>query len=1549
MKKHTYRLLAWLLAVAMLLSVLPATFAQEAEEAADAPAAMDRLWAQILALRDSVKKRAGVPDTADFAAISGDVYALVEASGTARADSLLANGDFIRWIDDETGVSCCYSPALEADKAGAGRGAAPQLLTLDDVAPTAATRGGGPSALHIGLIQPCWESSSNYADSAFTSYSPYYLQQANALAQATGGSVVRYAMESATADTIAYALQSCGFVIFDSHGGTDYSSGSDCTSQANTSYLWLYAGSNSVTELLTPTDYQATHTGDYGVYSDVVYSGELYGVNGTVLANHMSGDAPHNMLYMGICLGMATDGIFAPLRAKGVEVVYGYSQSVTFAAEKEYMLSFTGSLMDDKNVAEAVAAAKSAVGVCDPYASSYPAYPIVVSSEDVYPGQGHVDAPQTVASTWRLIEPHTVTVNVTNPECGGATVDAYDIATTPITGYYPAVVTVAEGAGVCTVSGTHIYVQCTTDVTVSITFAPKPRVTLSFAGIDCASITGTADDVVTLPSPTSSFDGYDFLGWTAEEVSPHEPTPGVSEDYILPGTRYTLPYEDTTLHALYSHVDHNGTPSVDRYILVTNSNMLQEAGSYLITVRPYYTSTVYAFNGGAAKPSDPGNYKTFSFLDSSRTAIASNGATDACAIEISPIEGTAYYGLRLMDGAGKYFGNLGTSATFSSREAKNGPYPMKIDVINHSGGDFVRIYNAEGTNHYYFCFYSTSSTDKYCFRIEDTYMSGSNIYSIALFKKVAGVDGTLIYTGAPIACAHESAVGTPTAPTCTEAGFTTYLCPTCGYKWTVEGEPATGHSYVSTVTAPTATEHGYTTHACTVCGDTYIDSYTDPYGVEYQVTYSILGHLSEPVAVNSFLGATLPTTDIAPEGYTFAGWSRTELPNEVTSAGLLSGVFRPSADTTLYAVYQRSEFIAGNGDYVKVTADPGTWSGKYLVVYEGAGIAFNGSYASTATALNKAGNYLQVTISSNRIAPSGDVTATDLDNAAVTISPISGPSYYSVKTVKNVVIGSSGSTSGSINSGSPNNTITILSSNVVYIANSTGTNTFHFTYNSSSADRFAFWKTTTSTVCDICLYQKDNGHTVYYYTTAPDVSGCAHTHTREDVTAPTCTAAGFTTYTCTNCGESWTGADVAALGHDYDDGVVIAPTSEAFGYTVYTCRRCGASYQDSFTGFDYQITLNVVGVNREPVTVNGYDGTVLPTTCDPVDGYRFVGWSAEPIDPERTEAALLESAYYPTEDATIYAVYARTENDTTYYCTVPDCLVFRSAALVLNGKLDLVFTAQVSSNYSNIRMTVSGPNEETVTDYEIKDGKYVFTYRGVTPQCMGDEITASLYATANGVTRLVSIEHYSVRQYCMNLLANETISPALRTLLSDLLAYGAAAQTYRNYRPDALVTAELDDNAATYNPTYSAFTALTDCGAAFGGVADNDVYWLSAGLTLADSVDMELRFHAGSVENLILYLNFGSRPEEVLTEFTPADGKENEYVITISGVSAEDYGTQVTATFERDAAQVGYALTYSVNAYVQAKQNDGNAALAALVRALYNYGASAAAYAASTE
>ena len=71
--------------------------------------------------------------------------------------------------------------------------------------------------------------------------------------------------------------------------------------------------------------------------------------------------------------------------------------------------------------------------------------------------------------------------------------------------------------------------------------------------------------------------------------------------------------------------------------------------------------------------------------------------------------------------------------------------------------------------------------------------------------------------------------------------------------------------------------------------------------------------------------------------------------------------------------------------------------------------------------------------------------------------------------------------------------------------------------------------------------------------------GSALGHSYESVTVdPTCTEAGYTTYTCSVCGDTYA-EEIAALGHNYEVAVT-APDCVNGGYTTYTCCNCGDSY-----------------------------------------------------------------------------------------------------------------------------------------------------------------------------------------------------------------------------------------------------------------------------------------------------------------------------------------------------------------------------------------------------
>lgn len=231
--------------------------------------------------------------------------------------------------------------------------------------------------------------------------------------------------------------------------------------------------------------------------------------------------------------------------------------------------------------------------------------------------------------------------------------------------------------------------------------------------------------------------------------------------------------------------------------------------------------------------------------------------------------------------------------------------------------------------------------------------------------------------------------------------------------------------------------------------------------------------------------------------------------------------------------------------------------------------------------------------------------------------------------------------------------------------------------------------------------------------------------------------------------------------------------------------------------------------------------------------------------------------------------------------------------------------------------------------------QYCFELAAITPQCMGDNISATLHASLNGTDCSVTKAQYSIKAYCVSQLG-KTDDELLKTLLSDLLTYGAAAQAYTHYKTESLVTEGL-------SLTPSSYTALSGKTEEFVGAADPDTAWRSAYLSLSNNVDLNLIFCAKDMEGLSVELSINGRTETV-TDFAPVEGQDGCYAITYHGILASEFDLPVSASFYKDGAQVGNTLNYSVNTYICSKQADSDATLAALVQALYNYGKTANTY-----
>ena len=367
------------------------------------------------------------------------------------------------------------------------------------------------------------------------------------------------------------------------------------------------------------------------------------------------------------------------------------------------------------------------------------------------------------------------------------------------------------------------------------------------------------------------------------------------------------------------------------------------------------------------------------------------------------------------------------------------------------------------------------------------------------------------YVGDQTAAKGHSYVGKVTAPDCTNPGYTTYTCSDCGNSYVGDHVDAKGHNYKAVVTAPTCTEGGYAVYTCAVCGDSYVGDQTAAKGHSYKAV------VTAPTCTEG--GYTTYTCSVCGDSY---------VGNEVdakghTPAAPVKENFRTTKDGSFYDSVVYCD-VCGE-ELTRVAVPCGT-------------LTFDTVYAEH-----------------------GDIVCMD-----VTISTMEYASYQ--LTVKygeglKLVEIEAGDAALDFFNGNPESGIV-----VDFAINNTQVEGVIFKLYFQVAEDAAEGEYQVS--CDIKGFYTESAEDVGVAVVEGVVS--VHKPVYETVvTAPTCTEAGYTTYTCTICGKSHVADKVSATGHSYD-AVVTAPTCTAEGYTTHTCSVCGDRYVDSqvpATGHSY--------------------------------------------------------------------------------------------------------------------------------------------------------------------------------------------------------------------------------------------------------------------------------------------------------------------------------------------------------------------------------------------
>ena len=750
--KHFAKILALLLTLAMILSMLPTiAFAAESK---------DDVWALINDYEASHLKRGPKEASADdYAAMAGNIANLVMSSndykeGTCTYDAESGNSFFF-W-ESADGEPNGYSPRLRAQIHKNATGADPEDYAATETK-SFAVKGGNPSSTNVAVFQPYYG-----IDSSFTTQ---YKLEGESIAAATGGTCTTYLTTNATISQIGAALSNCGVVIFDSHGDTDYyvSGSDDYVTQANTSYLCLQTSSG-----WTSAD-KASATGTYGTYYHAYNAGSngnmyYYCFDGTAMANHMSGSC-NNLVWMAICLGMATTGLHAPLRNAGVEVVYGYSQSTSFDGDYEYEEDFWNKMKAGETVATAFAymtrtykwdpayASDSSYNTIGKARYNYVAFPNIVSDEDTY--QGH---------------------RTTNPSSATAA-----NSTTYNSAY-----------GACNIQ--------TVNSTWTLLGEPEPATVTLMAGSSQygSTISTTTNTATTLPSYSGTVPtGYTFAGWTDSAISGTTN----SRPTLYNGT-FTPSATTTTLYACFSKADANGGSGNYEKVVSTRANSDFEDGTYLIVCE----SNNVAFNGGLDTLDAVSN--TISVTISNNT-IESNSTTDAATFTYSSSDGS------FLSASGKYIGrSANTNGLDSSTSALSNTVSLNgtnVDIVG-AGGAYLR-YNQTSGQYRFRYFKSSSYSSQQPIQLYKL-AAGGNTYTTTIsscshnYQVSSTVAATCTVTGAieytcsicgdsyieeTPALGHNMVAGTVHAATCTEEGYTEYACSRCNATDIGDIVAATGH------------------------------------------------------------------------------------------------------------------------------------------------------------------------------------------------------------------------------------------------------------------------------------------------------------------------------------------------------------------------------------------------------------------------------------------------------------------------------------------------------------------------------------------------------------------------------------------------------------------------------------------------------------------------------------------------------------------------------------------------------------------------------------
>lgn len=218
------------------------------------------------------------------------------------------------------------------------------------------------------------------------------------------------------------------------------------------------------------------------------------------------------------------------------------------------------------------------------------------------------------------------------------------------------------------------------------------------------------------------------------------------------------------------------------------------------------------------------------------------------------------------------------------------------------------------------------------------------------------------------------------------------------------------------------------------------------------------------------------------------------------------------------------------------------------------------------------------------------------------------------------------------------------------------------------------------------------------------------------VTAPTCTEGGYTTHTCTICGESYSDNPVEPLGHSWDDETAV----------VKNCTVCGFRFEG------YEITLDIGEVwEASSVWIDGAeylvtsDGSQLHVLLEQTDATNLVIYTYN--DPNAEDV----HTQYPTGMKVWMLKFENDAYTATYVPEFDDLLQYSGSSIRIKGVKGIRMITSVPSSAKQA-LTGKGLAGYTLVEYGTALA-WASDLEGGNPLVLGQSYTKSNYAYKKGV------------------------------------------------------------------------------------------------------------------------------------------------------------------------------------------------------------------------